>query len=124
MELSILVARILAVTYIAAGIAAVRGKISFAKLVEDFERSPALTFVSGFLTLVIGMLLVHYHNRWEYDWTVLVTVIGWMSLFKGVMLIVFPQAMASFKGLYKNTRIWGVFMIVFGVFFGYLGFAI
>jgi len=122
MEFSILVARILALTYIAAGVAAVRGRITFEKMVEEFERSQALTFVTGFLTIVIGMLMVQYHNIWVRDWTVLITIVGWMSLLKGIMLIAFPQVIVSFKGLYKNTRVWGIVMIVLGGVFGWFGF--
>ena len=124
MELSVLAAKILALTYISAGIAALSGKINFSKMVEDFEKSQGLTFVSGFMTLIIGMLLVQYHNIWVKDWIVLITIIGWISLLKGIMLIVFPQFMSYFKGWYKNTRIWGVFMIAMGILFGYFGFII
>ena len=124
MELSVLVARILAITYISAGVAALSGKINFRKMVEDFEKSQGLTFVSGFMTLIIGALLVQYHNIWVKDWTVLITVIGWISLLKGIMLIVFPQFMSYFKGWYRNTRAWAVFMIAMGLLFGYLGFII
>jgi predicted MFS family arabinose efflux permease len=122
MGLSVFVAKVIALMYIAAGIAALSGKISYGKIVEDFERSPGLTFVTGFITLIIGMLLVTYHNMWAKDWTVLITVIGWISLFKGVMFIAFPQAISVFKGWYKNTRAWGIVMIAFGILFAYFGF--
>ncbi len=122
MELSFLVAKILALTYVTAGIAALSGKITFSKIVEDFEKSQGLTFISGFITLIIGMLLVTYHNIWVKDWTVLITIIAWISLLKGIMLIIFPQSISSFKGWYKNTRIWGIFMIIVGLLFGYFGF--
>jgi predicted MFS family arabinose efflux permease len=124
MELSFLVAKMLAIVYISAGIAAVSGKITFSRIVEDFEKSQGLTFISGFMTLVMGMLLVHYHNIWVKDWTVLITIVAWMSLLKGIMLIVFPQSISSFKGLYKNTRMWGIFMIAIGLLFAYFGFVI
>lgn len=122
MELSFLVAKILAILYISAGIAALSGRITFSKIAEDFEKSQGLTFISGFITLIIGMLLVTYHNIWVKNWTVLITIIAWVSLLKGVMLIAFPQSISSFKGWYKNTRIWGVFIIIVGLLFGYFGF--
>jgi predicted MFS family arabinose efflux permease len=124
MGLSVLAARILALTYIAAGIAAFSGKITFGQMVEEFERSPALTFVTGFIALVFGMVLVAYHNIWVMDWIVLITVVGWMSLFKGVLLMAFPQSVASFKGWYKNTKAWGFLKIALGILFGYFGFIV
>jgi len=122
MELSILSAKILALVYISASVAAFSGKMTFAKTVEDFERSSGLTFFAGFIALVIGALLVQYHNIWVRNWTVLITVIGWMSLLKGVMFIAFPRSISFFKGWYQNTRVWGVFMLAFGILFGYFGF--
>ena len=124
MELSVLVAKILALVYISAGIAAVSGKITFSKIVEDFEKSQGLTFISGLMALVIGMLLVKYHNIWVRDWIVLITIIAWIALLKGIMLIAFPHFISSCKGWYKNTRVWGIFMIAVGLLFGYFGFTI
>ncbi len=124
MQLSVLVAKILAITYLSAGIAAISGKITFKKIIEDFEKSSGLTFISGFITLVIGMLLVAYHNIWVTDWIVLITIVGWIALLKGIILIAFPQFILSFKNMYKNTYIWGVLMIVLGLIFVYFGFLI
>ncbi|HXV28204.1 MAG TPA: hypothetical protein VD913_04485 [bacterium] len=122
MELSVLVAKILALVYVAAGISALRGKPTFREMIENFERSPALTYVSGFMTLVLGALLVAYHNIWVRNWTVLITIVGWLSLVKGVMLIAFPGYISFFKNWYQNTWVWGIFMIVIGLVFGYFGF--
>jgi hypothetical protein len=122
MELSIVVAKILALVYISSGIAALSGKISFNKMVEEYERSQGLTFLSGFVTIVIGVFLVEYHNIWVRNWTVLITVIGWLSLFKGVMLIAFPQSILMFSRWRRNTFRLGILMIIFGLVFGYFGF--
>ena len=124
MELSILVAQMLSVIYISSGIAAIGGRITLSKIVEDFEKSQGLTFISGFITLIIGIFLVRYHNIWVKDWVVLITVIAWLSFLKGIMLIVYPQLISSFKGMYKNTKAWGFFMIALGLLFGYFGFVI
>ena len=121
MELSVLVAKIIALTYISAGIAALSGKLTFSKMIEDFERSPGLIYLAGLMALIVGMLLVQYHNMWVKNWTLLITLIGWASLLKGIMLIAFPQSISFFKNWYKNSRMWGIFMIVFGLLFGYFG---
>jgi hypothetical protein len=122
MTLSILVAKILALTYISAGIAALSGKITFSQMMEDFERSPGLTFITGFMTLIFGVILVTYHNIWVKNWTVLITLIGWISVLKGIRLIAFPQSNAYFKSWYKNSKVWGICMLFVGIVFGYFGF--
>jgi hypothetical protein len=124
MELSVLVARMLSIIYISAGVAAISKKITFGKIVEDFENSQGLTFISGFITIVIGMLLVTYHNIWVKDWRVIITIISWIALLKGVMLIIFPKFILHFREIYKKTRIWGLFMLALGFLFGYFGFIV
>src|SRR3989338_8130325 len=98
MGLSILIARILALTYVAVGIGALNGRMNFARMVGEFEQSNALTYVAGFFALAFGMTLVTYHNVWVWDWPVLITVIGWMSMLKGATFIAFPQLLSAFKG--------------------------
>jgi uncharacterized membrane protein len=124
MELSLLVARILSLIYIAAGIAALSSKMNFSRILEDFERSPGLTYISGFIALIFGMVLITYHNNWVNNWTVLVTIIGWISVIKGVMLILWPQFISYFKGMYKNNKILGLIMLALGLLFGYFGFIV
>lgn len=122
MEISMIAAKVLSLTYLAAGIAALSGKLVFSKLVEDFEKSPGLTFVTGFVTLMIGVLLVEYHNTWVKNWPVLITLIGWTALLKGMMLIAFPQSISLFRNWYKHTRPWGILMIGMGLLLGCFGF--
>jgi len=122
MELSTLVAQMIAITYISAGIAAFTSKSIFTKMIEDFEKSRGLTFITGFIAIILGMLLVTYHNIWVQDWPVLVTIIGWLSVVKGIMLIAFPQTISFFKKMYKQSQTLGALMIVFGLILGYFGF--
>lgn len=122
MEVSIITAKIIALTYISFGIAVLREKAVFSQFIADFEKSPALIFLTGFIALIIGMLLVEHHNVWAKNWTVLITLIGWASLLKGIMLLAFPEAASQFKNLYSNTRVSGIFIIAIGLLFGYFGF--
>jgi predicted MFS family arabinose efflux permease len=122
MSLSNFVARCLAIIYLSVGVAALSGRITFSKIIEDFEKSPALTYISGFMAVIIGMILITFHNVWVKNWTTVITVIAWISLIKGIMLIAFPKFISLFKDVYKNNFIWGLVVIIIGLVFGYLGF--
>ncbi len=122
MELSIFVAKIIAIVYLSAGIGAVSKQSSFKKMIEGFEKSPVNTYMAGLLAVIVGMLLVEYHNIWVKDWTVLITIIGWAALLKGILFIAFPKIISYFKGLYEYTVLWGVVLLAIGLLFGYFGF--
>jgi len=37
------------------------------------------------------MATVNLHNRWQVDWRVIITVLGWLMTIGGIMRIVLPQ---------------------------------
>ena len=96
--------------------------MDYERLLKDFQNSQALTFMTGFISIVLGMILIETHNFWVQDWTVLVTIIGWSAVIKGFIFIACPKLMIKFKGMYKNSRVYGIILLAIGLLFGYLGF--
>lgn len=47
--------------------------------------------ISSFFAIIIGLLNILFHNIWEPNWTFIITLIGWMSLFIGLSLFIFPK---------------------------------
>jgi hypothetical protein len=45
---------------------------------------PPVVYISGVLMFVGGLAVVRAHNRWVRDWTVLVTLSGWVFLALGL----------------------------------------
>jgi hypothetical protein len=122
MELSSLVAKIISIIYISSGIAVLIGTINFNDIVKDFDKSPALTFVVGSVGIIIGLILIEYHNIWVKNWKVLITIISWLFLIGGLVVVIIPKSLTYFNNLYKNSRILGLYMIAFGLIIGYFGF--
>src|SRR6266403_3848350 len=65
---------------------------------EQVSRDPALIFVSGILLFVAGLAIVRVHNRWTNGWPVLVTVLGWLAVFGGLVRMLFPTGLAAIAG--------------------------
>lgn len=124
MELSVLFARVISLIYIATGIAVILGTVDFNKIVNGLIQSPALTFIAGAVAVVGGVFLVEHHNHWVRDWTVIITLISWMFLLGGVVVIVYPKFLSTYNQVLKNSRLLGSFMLIFGLVMGYFGFVI
>ena len=122
MELSNLVAKIIAVIYISGGIAILGRKINFNTIANDFDKSSALTFVAGSFGIIIGMILVEYHNTWVKNWTILITIISWSFLIGGLIVVIFPKSLSFFSKYYKQSPARRILMICFGLLLGYFGF--
>lgn len=44
----------------------------------------------AFTAIVVGLLNVLFHNVWEPDWRFIITMLGWIALFFGLGLFIFP----------------------------------
>lgn len=118
------IAKILALVYLAIGAGMIMNGKYYKKLIDDMMASPATIYLGGIMALIAGFLIVSYHNIWSQDWTVVITLFGWMGLIKGVTLLAFPKAMRAItKSMMKkwNFSVLGFCAIILGLVFGYLG---
>lgn len=126
MSISVLLARVFCVYFLALGISMLLNGGFFRAAVKELASSNIAMLFVGSSTLMIGLVLVSLHSTWFHDWRVSVTIICWLVLFSGIVRTVFPtfvQNMArqlSFKsGFFKIV---GIVSVVLGMFFGIQGF--
>ncbi len=93
------------------------------KLFAQAENKATMSFW-GITTLVIGIAMVLVHNVWVSDWRVTITILGWLTLLKGLDLLFFPKRMKK-RWLETKKRLWiWIFGLLFfsGLVLAYLGF--
>lgn len=56
---------------------------------------PLVPLFSGLYALLMGLAVVVLHNLWVADARVIVTVLGWMALAIGVILLLAPELYAA-----------------------------
>ncbi|HDP67183.1 MAG TPA: hypothetical protein ENN20_01630 [Candidatus Marinimicrobia bacterium] len=122
MGLSVFIAKIFALIYVASGIAVLIGNLDLNGIVSNLKESTALTFLAGCAGIIAGTALVQYHNLWVSHWRIIITIIGWIMLIGGVITVIIPNLLVRLKGLISYSKPWGVFMIFFGLLMGYFGF--
>lgn len=98
MDLSHQLAQIIGTLFIVVGIGLILNGSYYRQMLAQFLKNDGLYYFSGALAFIIGMAMVLNHNIWTPDWRSLVTVIGWLSLVKGTMRLVFPQAGSRLAG--------------------------
>ena len=71
------------------------------------ERGHVGVFLNGMLSLLVGSIIVAFHNVWA-GVPMIVTLIGWAQVLKGLMSLVFPAA--GLKGLMRVSmeRAWEI----------------
>ena len=65
------------------------------------SQTPTGVYLSGALFFVGGLAIVRVHNRWATDWTVLVTLSGWVFLLLGLLRMFTASA---YLKVAANTR--------------------
>ncbi len=97
----------------------------YRKAIPKLIDQPGYMLLGGMMSLLIGFLMVQYHNIWTADWTVVVTIFGWLALIKGVALLAFPKSFDVFKKMFASAKMMQIMVwpiLIFGLFFGYFGF--
>ncbi len=85
-----------------------------------------MIFLAGLLTLVTGLAIVLTHNVWVFNWPVIITILGWLSIVGGVFRILFPDSVQSMgtNMLDKPAMmtVSGIIQIVLGLWLCYVGY--
>ena len=63
----------------------------FKKIAAEAANSFALIYLAGIAALTIGLVIVHAHNTWVWDWPVIITIFGWLAIAGGLFRILAPQ---------------------------------
>ena len=105
METSILLARLIGPLFVVVSIGVFLNQKHYAKMAETFIKNAELYYFSGVIAFVTGMVIIIFHNSWVADWRVVITVIGWVSLVKGIVRILFPNAGANYATKFTGSRI-------------------
>ena len=126
MVVSLFLAKALGLYFLIVGLGLVLNMSQMKVMMSEILKDRALLFVTGFMALIIGILMVISHNIWLMDWRVVITVTAWLSLFKGIALIMFPQkAIEINQKFITNDKLYytmSVIVVLIGVFLSYHGF--
>ena len=100
---------------LAAGLAGLIGRLDWAAMLEEFERSPALTFVTGFAAFAIGAALHLSHRHWTDLPAIIVSAIGWIAIVEGLLIMVMPGPLLRFsRGLVRSQKAISLLALLFG----------
>ncbi len=127
METSIILAKIIGPLFAVIGVGIFINLEHYRRLIADFAASPLSIYMAGTIAMLVGLLIVTFHNDWEWRWPVIITIMGWLALLKGVVRIVAPKLVASRSEMYaRNTNAamaTAIVVFVLGIVLTYFGYA-
>ncbi len=126
METSQLLARVIGPYMMIAGLGLFVSRDRYLDVLKDLKTQPLLLMVMGAFTLLLGLLLLQFHNIWTAGWPVLVTLIGWITVLKGAIAMIAPQALGHMAEKFKTKptllNMQAAIAILFGAFMSYMGY--
>ena len=107
------------------GVVAIRAP-DMSALLEEFAASTLWPFVMGAFALLGGIAVVAFHQLWRGAPAVIVSVVGWLLVARGVFLLAFPDtAAAAAQRLVDMPPIWlpaYAVMAVLGLYLTFVGY--
>ena len=115
MEISIFFARLWGSFFIIFGALFIITK-QLGKTIE-MTKDKAFVISTGYITLLMGLITIILHNIWILNWKIIITILGWSTLIKGIMKIGFPEQINKQAQRFKKKQIVSaVFLILLGAF--------
>ena len=95
------------------------------QVIKDLEDQKFVILIS-FVAIVIGLLNILFHNIWENDWRLIITFIGWIALFIGLSLFIFPKRTVLWLDYLNIKFVQVIYMMLFfiGLFLLNMGYGI
>ena len=123
MQPAVFIARLTGPFLVVIGVGVLLNEANYAAMITEAAHSPTLIYLSGLLTLPLGLAILNVYRAWTADWRVIVTILGWLLAIGGVIRIVLPQFTATLATtLYSTSAGLMVFAVVVLVLGGYLSF--
>lgn len=121
MEITSFLARFWGSLFMILGASSVGAKL-LGRIIQ-YTEDKTITVSTGYITFLLGLATVVAHNLWVADWRVAVTILGWITLLKGMEKIAFPDRINKKAQLFKGGQIfWGFVIFLIGAVYFWMSF--
>ncbi len=126
MELSLFLAKLIGIYMLVVGAVCIVRRDAMFGAIEEFLADRPAMFLSGVIALVIGIAMAIGHSVWEPNWRGLITLIGYLSIVKGITRIGFPDLPKNVADRFRNgplVWLWLGVVLAMGGYLTWAGFA-
>ena len=126
MDLTLFLSQLIGIVLLVMGVSGLLYPERMKAAMQEFKRSTLFPMFDGAIALVVGVLIVLYHNVWTDIQTSIISAIGWLAVAEGLAMYLLPED--SMKGLMKQfttksfMRVLTIVAVLAGAYLVYLGF--
>jgi hypothetical protein len=97
-------------------------------LFTEFKANPMWPWLYGAILLMLGLIIIAFHQYWRSPAAVIVSVVGWFLAIRAVILLVVPQAYTSVGNVVEGgsggralVRVLAICLALAGLYLTYVG---
>jgi hypothetical protein len=120
MDITTVLTQILGIIFLVLGVSMFINSRNEVSVLGSIDSNKGLMWAYGFIALTMGATIIALNNIWTSGWPLVITIIGWLCLLKGVCILVFPQSMVSIYKKWNKPGLigfTGFVIIVLGLIF-------
>ncbi len=95
---------------LAAGIGGILDRSRWEDILKELSERPGLSFIAGIVTLALGVTIILAHNDWSGLLAGLISLVGWLAVLEGLVLIAFPKPLMDLAQKLTHPPIMNAFM--------------
>jgi hypothetical protein len=118
MDITMLVAKMLGVYLVVAGLFILLKGKSLPHLLKDLFDHPAVVYLLGILLIFLSSMYLIQYNIWDGTWKTLITLFMWAMMLKGLAYVFAPHMLSdiAIKKSRNLFNIYGVVAICIGLY--------
>jgi hypothetical protein len=82
MSTTVLVATLLAPVFVLVTLTMFINPDWVGKIAKEYSKSALAAYILAVIQVVYGTIIINYHNIWAWDWSLLITILGWGAMIK------------------------------------------
>jgi hypothetical protein len=126
MQTSIFLAKLIGPTALLIGLVILLNPSRVKAMAREVLQGEAFIFLAGIITLPVGLALVNTHNIWTWDWRVVITLLGWLSVIGGASRLAFGDQVKAIGAKMIDNKsglvVQGALMSLIGAWLSYVGY--
>jgi uncharacterized protein YjeT (DUF2065 family) len=91
MEHAVMLAKIFGPVFVIAGLWMLIYPEELQTLWSEIKRTPAIFYFGAMMNLVFGCAILSFYHVWSWHLTVLVTLLGWVMVLRGLLVLFAPK---------------------------------
>jgi uncharacterized protein YjeT (DUF2065 family) len=97
------------------------------RIIDAFATDPSEALLWGFVALLLGLTVLAFHQRWNGPVEIAITLLGWILILRGVILLLFPEegiavARTILESVPQAIVVIGAVVAAIGAWISFMGF--